>query len=101
MYVNTAHRGLNLQHGAVAQSLLKVGGSALQAECDRYVSKHGTLPAWEYATTTGGGRLNCKHVIHAVGTEYDGPGKSAEKVCCCLFVCLFVIIVFRWASAII
>ena len=81
MYVNTARPKLDLSHGAVAQSLLKSGGPALQAECNQYITKHGSVPVWGYATT-GGGNLRCKHVIHTVGTNYDGPGGSAEKVCC-------------------
>ena len=81
MYVNTAHHRLNLNHGAVAQSLLRSGGPALQAECNQYIARHGSVPVWGYATT-GGGNLGCKYVIHAVGTYHDGPGGSAEKVCC-------------------
>ena len=80
VYVNTAHQKLDLNHGAVAQSLLRSGGPALQAECNQYIVQHGSVPVWSYATT-GGGNLRCKHVIHAVGTNYDGPGGSAEKVC--------------------
>ena len=80
VYVNTAHHGLNLHYGAVAQSLLKSGGPALQMECNQYITQHGNVPVWGYATT-GGGNLRCKYVIHAVGTNYNGPGKSAEKVC--------------------
>ena len=82
MYVNTAHQSLDLNHGAVAQSLLSSGGQALQAECNQYIAQHGSVPVWGYATT-GGGNLRCKHVIHAVGTNYDGFGGTAEKVCCC------------------
>ena len=80
VYVNTAHKRLDLNLGAVAQSLLRSGGPALQAECNQYIAQHGSVPVWGYATT-GGGNLRCKHVIHGVGTDYDGPGGSAEKVC--------------------
>ena len=34
MYVNTAHNRLDLNHDAVAHSLLKAGGSALRDKCD-------------------------------------------------------------------
>ena len=78
MYVNTAHNQLDLKHGAVAQSLLKAGGSVLQDECDRVVASRGTIPYWDIATTTGG-RLQCQHVIHTVGANYKGRG--CKNVC--------------------
>ena len=83
VYVNTAHTTLNLKHGAVAQTLLKAGGPALQAECDGYIAKHGYVPEWGYAVT-GGGKLQCKYIIHAVAAFYRASqgSASAEQVCC-------------------
>ena len=78
MYVNTAHNKLDLKHGAVAQSLLKAGGSVLQDECNQIVASRGTIPYWDIATTTGS-RLQCRHVIHTVGANYKGSG--CENVC--------------------
>ena len=78
MYVNTAHNKLDLRNGAVAQSLLKAGGSALQDECDQVVASRGTIPYWDFATTTGGNLL-CQHIIHTVGQQYAG-GKSRQVI---------------------
>ena len=73
VYVNTAHNQLNLNHGAVAQSLLKTGGSTIQDECKRVVAMRGTIPYWDIATTSGG-NLQCKHIIHTVGANYQSSG---------------------------
>ena len=78
VYVNTAHNQLNLNHGAVAQSLLKAGGSTIQDECNRVVASRGTIAYWDIATTTGG-YLQCQHIIHTVGANYQGRG--CEQVC--------------------
>jgi O-acetyl-ADP-ribose deacetylase (regulator of RNase III) len=81
VYVNTAHCTLSLKHGAVAQTLLKAGGPALQAECNQYIAQHGNIPDWGYAVT-GGGNLKCKHIIHAVGSQYvkGAAEKGMEKM---------------------
>jgi poly [ADP-ribose] polymerase 10/14/15 len=91
VYVNTANATLSLKLGAVAQSLLKAGGPALQAECNQYIAQHGSIPDWGYAVT-GGGNLKCKHVIHAVGAFYGGQRRSAlsEQVCCIHASCMCV-----------
>ena len=83
MYVNTAHHMLDLRHGAVAQSLLKAGGSVLQDECNRVVATRGTIPYWDIATTTGG-NLQCQHIIHTVGQQYKdrSSGKVIERLVC-------------------
>ena len=88
MYVNTAHHMLDLRHGAVAQSLLKAGGSVLQDECNRVVATRGTIPYWDIATTTGG-NLQCQHIIHTVGQQYKdrSSGKVIEvSVCKCAYI---------------
>ena len=84
MYVNAAHNKLDLRHSAVANSLLKAGGSILQDECDRVVASRGTIPYWDIATTTGG-NLQCQHIIHTVGQQYTGgnSGKVIEKHSLC------------------
>ena len=83
MYVNTAHHMLDLRHGAVAQSLLKAGGSVLQDECNRVVATRGTIPYWDITTTTGG-NLQCQHIIHTVGQQYTGGSsvKVIERLVC-------------------
>ena len=77
VYVNTSRPSLDLSYGAVSQSLLKAGGPALQDECTRYNRANGDVAVWNIATT-GGARLKCKYVIHAVGEQYDGT--ASEKV---------------------
>ena len=79
MYVNTAHASLNLSRGAVAQSLLKAGGPALQDECTKYNRAKGEVAVWDIATTGGAG-LKCKHVIHTVGGHYDGAVSQQVKL---------------------
>lgn len=79
VYVNTTASDLDLRHGGVANSLRKVGGPKLQEECTQYTQANGNVQTWEFATTQGH-KLKCKHVIHTVGTNYDGPGGMAEKV---------------------
>ena len=68
---------LDLSNGAVANSLLKAGGPALQDECTRYNRANGDVAVWNIATTGGAG-LMCKHVIHTVGSQYNGA--ASEKV---------------------
>ena len=69
--------------GFVAQALLKAAGGALKDEC---VSK-APVPVGDVAVT-GAGNIKCKHIIHAVLPNYDGPGGQSEKVCsiCAIFL---------------
>ena len=82
MYVNTASNDLNLNNGAVAKSLLKAGGQALQDECTSYVSQNGNMSAGG-VVVTGPGKLPCKRVVHTVGMLYNGS--QSEKVTKLLF----------------
>ena len=84
MYVNTAASSLDLSYGAVANSLRKSGGPKLQEECTQYTQTNGDTNVWSFVTT-GGHKLNCKHVIHTVGGNHDGPGGMAEEVRCITF----------------
>ena len=86
MYVNTTNASLDLSLGAVAQSLFKAGGPALQDECTAYQRTNGDVAEWDIATTAGAD-LKCKHVIHTVCSEYDGA--ASEQV---MFACHFMII---------
>ena len=79
VYVNTTAASLDLSNGAVANSLRNSGGPKLQEECSQYTQANGNVNVWEFATTKGH-KLKCKHVIHTVGAEYDGPGGKAKKV---------------------
>ena len=77
--MNTTASSLVLSNGAVSNSLLKAGGQGLQDVCTAHVQQHGNVKEWSFATT-GPGNLKCKHVIHTVGANHNGPGGSAEKV---------------------
>jgi poly [ADP-ribose] polymerase 10/14/15 len=79
IFVNTTSQDLDLSQGAVAKSLLQAGGAKLQDSCTQYIKTRGDhIPIWDIATT-GPGKLQCKHVIHTVGGNYDGLGGSSEK----------------------
>ena len=89
VYVNTAHASLDLSRGAVAQSLLKAGGPALQDECTKYNRAKGEVAVWDIATTGGAG-LRCKHVIHTVGGHYDGAASEQVHNFACHSAIIFV-----------
>ncbi len=80
VYVNTTNHSLDLSRGAVAQSLLKAGGPALQDECNTYHRTNGDVAVWDIATT-GGASLKCKHVIHTVGGQYEGAVSQQVRLC--------------------
>ena len=67
MYVSPAHDSLDLRYGAVAASLLKAGGQALQDECTAYVTKYGSVPVGKVAVTRPGLLTTCKWIFHVVG----------------------------------
>ena len=62
--------------GFVAKALLKAAGDTLKDEC----ASKAPVPVGGMAVT-GAGNMNCKHIIHAVLPNYDGPGGQSEKVC--------------------
>jgi O-acetyl-ADP-ribose deacetylase (regulator of RNase III) len=68
-----------LQHGGgVARAIVQKGGPEIQAESDAWVRQHGPLRHDEPAYT-GGGRLPCRYVIHAVGPVW-GEGDEDAKL---------------------
>jgi O-acetyl-ADP-ribose deacetylase len=79
--VNAANA--ELQHGGgVAWAISRRGGDAIQRESNEWVRKHGSVSHTEPAYT-GGGKLPCKYVIHAVGPvwgEGDEDGKLAAAI---------------------
>ena len=66
MYVNTTNADLDLTQGPVAQALSKAAGPTLQAEC----KKKAPISVGNIAVT-GGGKLQCCHVIHVVASKYQ------------------------------
>ena len=73
--VNTTDPNLGFG-GFVAKALLKAAGDTLKDEC----ASKAPVPVGGVAIT-GAGNMKCKHVIHAVLPNYDGPGGQSEKVC--------------------
>ena len=71
--VNAANEELKLGSG-VAGAIREKGGPSIQEECDRI----GGTPVGT-AVLTGGGELNAKHVIHAVGPRM-GEGDEDRKL---------------------
>ncbi|CAG2207725.1 unnamed protein product [Mytilus edulis] len=75
--VNTTSKGLQLNQGAVSNSLLKFGGQKLQDECSKKYPKG--VDYGEVAVTTGG-NLNCDIVCHGCLNKYSqGAIKVLEK----------------------
>lgn len=75
--VNAANK--RLQHGGgVAGAISHRGGPSIQAESDAWVRQNG-LVSHETPAVTGGGRLPCRYVIHAVGPGW-GEGNEDAKL---------------------
>ncbi|KAL2081153.1 hypothetical protein ACEWY4_023006 [Coilia grayii] len=75
--VNAANEGL--QHeGGLAGALLVAAGPQLQAVCDQIISHRGQLATGDVVVTAAGGRLQCDHIVHAVGPRFrgDDPQRS-------------------------
>ena len=64
--INSADTKL-VHHGGVPGSLNQKSLGELQRSCDTYRKQHGEVPVGEIVVTPAGGKLGCKHVIHAVG----------------------------------
>ncbi len=71
--VNAANKNLKLG-GGVAGAIRSFGGPSIQEECDRLAP----IEVGQ-AVLTGGGKLQAKYVIHAVGPIY-GEGDEDRKL---------------------
>ena len=72
--VNTTDTNLGFG-GFVSKALLKAAGDTLKDEC----ANKAPVPVGGVAVT-GAGSLKCKHIMHVVLPNYDGPGGQSEKV---------------------
>lgn len=75
--VNAANE--TLEHdGGLAAALLEAAGPQLQETCDQIINSRGQLATGDVVVTEAGGRLQCKHIIHAVGPRFsrDNPQRA-------------------------
>ena len=70
LIVNAASSDL-YHDGGVSAALDRMTNCELQKHSDKYISQHGEVRTGCVAVTKGGGKLRCKHVIHAVSPRYD------------------------------
>jgi len=75
--VNAANSYL-IGGGGVDGAIHRTGGPSILKECQRIISKIGTLPAGKAVMTTAG-RLPAKYVIHTVGPRYIRASKEEAE----------------------
>ncbi len=76
--VNAANSGLR-GGGGVDGAIHRAAGPSLLEECREIYAERGSCPAGS-AVATGAGKLNAKHVIHAVGPVWKGGGADEAAV---------------------
>ena len=75
--VNAANE--RLQHiGGVAGAIVKAGGRKIQEECRAFVRERGNLLEGRTFVSKPG-TLPCKHIIHAVGPQWDNKAKRERE----------------------
>lgn len=66
--------------GGVDEAIHRAAGPVINQECERYVRKHGPLPAGQVMCTTGG-QLPVRGILHAVGPIYpDHAPREADRL---------------------
>lgn len=61
-------------HGGVAACILKRGGKSIIDETEHIVKENIMVPTGS-VEVTGSGRLQCNHIIHAVGPNLNDPSQ--------------------------
>ena len=83
--VNAANEQLH-HGGGVAAAIVRAGGAGIQTESTAWVAEHGKVETGS-AAITGGGELDAKFVIHAVGPVWgtgDEVAKLTSAICAAL-----------------